>query len=138
VRVFIDSNIILSAALFPDGEVAKVLFYLLKTHTIIISSYSIRECDAVFTRKFPEKITSLKTFFESLEYERFETPANINIQDYPSMRDISDIPVLASAILSDADILLTGDKDFTAIKMKKPLIFTPNQYFQLINNKGNN
>jgi predicted nucleic acid-binding protein len=72
LRVFIDSNTILSAVLFPDGEVSKVLFHLLKTH-------------------------------------------------------------LASAILSDADILLTGDKDFSVVKVKKPLIFCSGKYLQLIN-----
>lgn len=137
MRVFIDSNIILSAALFPDGEVSKVLFHLLKKHTVIISSYSLRECTTVFRKKFPEKVRSLEIFFERIEYERYETPANIDAKDYPSIRDVHDVPVLASAILSDTDILLTGDKDFSVVKVKKPLIFTPNQYLQLINKTGN-
>ncbi|MCI6809207.1 MAG: PIN domain nuclease, partial [Spirochaetia bacterium] len=41
---------------------------------------------------------------------------------------------LVSAILSDSDILLTGDKDFEDIKIDKPLIFTPAKYFELIGN----
>lgn len=133
MRVCIDSNIILSAVLFPEGEVAKVLFHLLKTHTVIISSYSIRECNTVFKRKFPKRIRALNAFFKKIDFELFETPSNIDVKDYPKMRDIGDIPILASAILSDADILLTGDKDFGAIDVKRPLIFSPSQYYRLIN-----
>ena len=45
------------------------------------------------------------------------------------------MPVLVSAILSDSDILITGDKDFAEIKIEKTLIFTPAQYFELIEAK---
>jgi hypothetical protein len=56
----------------------------------------------------------------------------MDAHDFPPIRDAGDLPVLASAILSDVDILLTGNKDFGGIGIKKPLIFTPNQYFDLI------
>jgi hypothetical protein len=42
------------------------------------------------------------------------------------------VPILASAILCAVDILLTGDKDFQNIPLKKPIIFTPSEYFDLI------
>ena len=137
MRIFVATNIILSAALFPEGKVSRVLFYILETHTVIISSYSIKECTTVFKKKFPDKSKCLKEFLGKIEYERFETPLKVNVNDYPSIRDINDLPILASAILSDADILLTGDKDFNGIKVKKPLIFTPSQYFELMNKKDN-
>ena len=46
--------------------------------------------------------------------------------------DIKDLPVLVSAVLSDSDILITGDKDFEDVKIDKPLIFTPTKYFDMI------
>lgn len=39
---------------------------------------------------------------------------------YPKIRNIHDLPVLVSAILSDVDILLTGDKDFEDVKIDSP------------------
>ena len=137
MRVFIDTNIILSAILFPEGKVSSVLSYILETHTVIISTYSIKECNTVFKKKFPDKKKYLEEFLEKIEYERFETPSRMDANDYPRIRDVSDLPILASAILSDADILLTGDNDFSEIKVKKPLIFTPSQYFELMNKKDN-
>ena len=53
------------------------------------------------------------------------------------MRDSNDLPILVSAIISDSDILITGDKDFEDISIKKPLIFTPNQYYDLIKKENN-
>lgn len=135
MRVFVDTNIVISALLFPDGKVAKVFTHLLKKHTIIISSYIKEECFEVFRKKFPAKIDSLNRFFEGINYEDFKTPENFDEKNFPKIQDIKDLPVLVSAILSDSDIMLTGDKDFDNIKIDKPLIFSPTQYFELIDKK---
>lgn len=134
MRVFVDANIIISAILFPNGKVSKVFSYLLEKHDIIISSYTKSECVEVFTKKFPTKLFLIDDFFNGITYEEFESPIKIDESKYPKIRDVKDLPVLVSAILSDADIFLTGDKDFEDIKIDKPLIFTPSKYFELINN----
>lgn len=78
----------------------------------------------------------LEIFFDGINFEEFKSPEKIDEKKYPKIRDIKDLPVLVSAILSDADILLTGDKDFEDIKIDKPLIFTPSKYYELIENKA--
>lgn len=132
MRVFVDTNIIISAILFPNGKVAKVFSNLLEKHTVIISSYAKDECLEVFQKKFPNKVEQIKIFFDGISYEEFVTPTSINEAEYPKIRDIKDLPILVSAILSDSDILLTGDKDFEEIKIDKPLIFSPANYYKLI------
>ncbi len=136
MRVFVDTNIVISAMLFPNGKVAKVFSHLLEKHTLIISSYTKEECTEVFQKKFPSKIKQLEIFFDGINFEEFKSPEKIDEKKYPKIRDIKDLPVLVSAILSDADILLTGDKDFEDIKIDKPLIFTPSRYYELIDNKA--
>lgn len=74
----------------------------------------------------------MNIFFDGIRFEEFKTPEKIDEKKYPKIRDIKDLPVLVSAILSDSDILITGDKDFEGIKIDKPLIFTPSKYFELI------
>lgn len=132
MRILIDTNIIISAALFPDGKVSMVLSYILETHTVVIASYSIRECKTVFKKKFPDKRECLETFLQKIDYELFDTPKKLDAKNFPYIRDLCDLPILASAILSDVDVLITGDKDFGEIEVKRPLIFTPNQYFDLV------
>lgn len=135
MRVFVDTNIVISALLFPNGKTAKVFSHLLRKHTVIISSYTREECKEVFEKEFPTKMKQLEIFFNGINFEEFATPDKIDRQKYPSMRDVKDLPILASAILSDSDILLTGDKDFADVKIDKPLIFTPTRYFELIEHK---
>ncbi|UTY29837.1 putative toxin-antitoxin system toxin component, PIN family [Treponema putidum] len=135
MRIFIDSNIVISAILFPDGKVAKVFSHLLENHTVIISSYTKEECKKVFENKFPFKKELLGIFFDGITFEEFKSPDTIDENKYPKVRDIKDLPVLVSAILSDTDILITGDKDFEDVKIDKPLIFTPSKYFELIAEK---
>lgn len=132
MRVFVDTNVVISAMLFPNGKVARVFSHLLEKHTVIISSYTKEECKEVFEKKFPEKLKQLEIFFDGINFEEFATPNKIDENKYPKIRDVKDLPVLASAILSDSDILLTGDKDFEDLKIDKPLIFSPAKYFELI------
>ena len=132
MRVFVDTNIIISAILFPNAKVAKVFSHVIEKHTVIIASYIKEECKEVFEKKFPLKKEQLNIFFDGIRFEEFKTPEKIDEKKYPKIRDIKDLPVLVSAILSDSDILITGDKDFQDIKIDKPLIFTPSKYFELI------
>lgn len=132
MRVFVDTNVVISAMLFPSGKVARVFSHLLEKHTVVISSYTKEECKEIFEKKFPGKLKQLEIFFDGINFEEFTTPNKIDENKYPRIRDVKDLPVLASAILSDSDILLTGDKDFEDLKIDKPLIFSPAKYFELI------
>ena len=128
MRVFVDTNIIISAILFPNAKVAKVFSHLIEKHTVIIASYIKEECKEVFEKKFPLKKEQLNIFFDGIRFEEFKTPEKIDEKKYPKIRDIKDLPVLVSAILSDSDIFITGNKDCEAIKIDKPLIFTLTKY----------
>lgn len=133
MKVLIDTNVIISAALFPDGKVAYVVSHLFESHTVVIATYSIEECKQVFLRKFPDKMYALDKYLSSIAYDSFTTPKKIDAKKFPQIRDAQDLPILASAILADVDVFITGDKDFDDIKISKPLIFTPTQYYDLIN-----
>ena len=132
MRFLVDTNILISASVFPGGKVAYVFAHILEAHTLVVSSYSLTECRTVFDRKFQDKKHVLEAFLEETEYELYETPVSLVQADFPYVRDEKDLPILASAILSEVDILLTGDKDFQDIPLKKPLLFTPSKYFELI------
>ena len=45
-----------------------------------------------------------------------------------SIRDPKDFPVLYSAVLGDADVLLTGDADFRGTGLERPEVLTPAEY----------
>lgn len=78
MRVFVDTNVVISAMLFPNGKVAKVFSHLLEKHTVIISSYTKEECKEVFEKKFPAKIEQLEIFFNGINFEEYTTPNKID------------------------------------------------------------
>jgi putative PIN family toxin of toxin-antitoxin system len=125
MRIFVDTNILVSAILFPKSKVADSLSIVLKEHSLVICQYSIEELEEVFKNKFPERFESLYKFLDELTFELVSIPKNIDYSKYPNIRDKNDLPILVSAILSKSDILLTGDKDFEDIKIEKPRIMKP-------------
>ena len=48
MRVFVDTNIVISSMLFPNGKVAKVFSHLLEKHTVIIYNIIIRDKTTFF------------------------------------------------------------------------------------------
>lgn len=46
------------------------------------------------------------------------------------IRDAKDQPILNAAIVSDVDIILTGDKDFLSLDMEHPKCMTVAQFFE--------
>lgn len=132
MRILVDTNIIISAIIFSKSKTAFVFKHILECHVPVICTYSIKESYKVFERKFPNKIHALDTFYKDIDCEYFPTPEKLQPSEFPDIRDSNDLPILASAILSDADIHLTGDKNFDEIKIKKPLVLSPSRYYELL------
>jgi len=42
----------------------------------------------------------------------------------PDIRDSKDKPILAAALISDVDMIITGDKDFLEIDIERPEIIS--------------
>jgi putative PIN family toxin of toxin-antitoxin system len=129
MRILVDTNIIISAGLFPESYVGKVLKHIVQNHNLILCQYVLDELEDVFQRKFANRIEYLNKFVRDLKYELI----NVKIMDYekyPQIRDKNDIELLASTIETDADIFLTGDKDFDEIRITKPKIMKPRNYIE--------
>lgn len=52
------------------------------------------------------------------------TPKTISMEDFPDIRDTKDLPILATAILENVDVFITGDKDFLVLDVDTPDIVT--------------
>jgi putative PIN family toxin of toxin-antitoxin system len=123
-----DTNILISAILFPNSRISKVLWDILLKHELVLCSHIIDELHIVFDRKFKDKKLTLENFLLELSYELIYTPQCIDVEKYPSIRDNKDLPVLVSAIVGEVDVLITGDKDFDDIVIDKPNIIKPSEY----------
>ena len=130
MRIMPDTNVLVSAALFPNNKTAFALSRAMREHTLIICTYVLEELRSVFARKFPDKIDRLESFLSKLTYELCATPG-VN-PTTPDMRDEDDRPILQAAIEAEADAILTGDNDFHALNLniERPIIISPAVFLQ--------
>lgn len=126
MKVFIDTNILISAALnnkdTPYYAFVKAVSY--PNHGLICEQ-NIDEMRRIFNRKFPGKIHALEIFLSLASLTREVVPIPIKEHDLETrIRDTNDRPILRAALHSNADILLTGDKDFLESGLLNPKIMT--------------
>ena len=93
------------------------------------AGYGTGHTKTVYVRKSkPSLIPALDRLFESIPFEMVHTPQILPKHGWFTIRDKDDEKVLYSAISADVDILITGDKDFSAVEVEKPEILTPSQF----------
>ena len=132
MRLYLDTNVVLSAILFPNGRSAEFFRHAVTYHTVVLGSYVIDELRDVFQRKFPTRCDALETFLDELSYEKVTTPQNIDKNDFPEIRDPKDLPVIACATESKCDYHITGDKDLHDIKEKTGIsILSPGAFLMI-------
>ena len=124
VRVTLDTNLLISAGIFASKRTTALTLQVADEHTIVLSSRIIDELREVMDIKFPEKKSVLERFLKRLSYEIAYTPTEIDEDIYPKIRDKKDYPILASAIIADVDVFITGDKDFGGLDLERPEIMT--------------
>lgn len=127
MRILLDTNILISAALFPTGTSAQAYCRAVTyPNKGVICDWSIDELRRVFNRKFPARIDSMNQFLAmaSIAIEIIPTPLN-EVPDELKIRDVKDRPILRAAQLAGVDILLTGDKDFLESGVTNPIIIDP-------------
>ena len=130
MQIMLDTNILISMIFFPNKQMDELKTLLCKEHSIVLCSYIVDELQKVTERKFAEKSKDMDEFFNSLPFQMVYTPIFIEKGKFPKVRDAMDTPILATAILEDVDIFLTGDKDFTEVEIERPEILTPSEFLQ--------
>lgn len=131
----IDTNILISAALFPDSVPARAFMKAVSwPHHAAICDYSLEEMRQVYERKFPHKLSIFECFTSLIEHSIDIIPAPkfaIYNEIAQRIRDKKDLPILAAAISVDADGIITGDKDFLESGITKPKMLSPAQFVEL-------
>ena len=133
MRIMIDTNIIISAILFPNSMPSRFVEEVASKYSIVLCSHIIDELQRVFNKKFKDKLLHLEKFLSKFSFELIYTPQDIEIDKYPNIRDVADLPILVSAIIEDVDVIVTGDKDFFDVEIEKPEIITVKEYFERYN-----
>ena len=128
--VFLDTNILFSAILFPKSTPDIALQKALNFPNIAVTSdYCLMELHRKFSEKYPSKINSLNSFLKIfMFYVRIAKTTNNFVKLEEKVRDINDRPILRSAIEINADVIITGDKDLLELNLDHPKPISPAQF----------
>ena len=126
--IMIDTNIIMSAALFPNPKMNAFLEAISGGHQLFICTYSIEEIDRVLARKFPDKKKNMEIFLQKLNYALVHTPSVDILSPDIVLPDKQDWPIMASAIVADVDVLISGDRHFDSVALPRPAVMTIAEY----------
>lgn len=124
MKILVDTNILISAVLFPHSKPARALIYTAENHEMVLCDQNLTELREVLSKKAPQSLLDAEVLLTELSYELI--PAALHAQKL--IRDAKDQPILNAAILYDVDIILTGDKDFLSLDMKHPKCMTVSQF----------
>jgi len=127
MKIFIDSNVIISAARNPNGKPFQAFIKAVTfPNTGIISEQNIDEIRRIFNRKFPHQIPLLEHFWALALPILTILPVPVNAySDEAKIQDTDDRPLLRTAIYTNVDIFITGDKGIIKSNIEKPKIMTP-------------
>ncbi len=128
MRIMVDTNVLISALLFPSKKMNTIIQNIAVNNQMILSTYIVEELKEVTKRKFPTKIKVVEKLLKTINYEIVKTPTHFDFNI--KIRDPKDYPIIAVAIKEKVDILVTGDKNFTDLKNINVEILTPNQYYE--------
>jgi len=70
----IDTNVLISALLFPNSQMSQLLEKLIDEHEIVLCSHIIDELHRVFEEKFSKKKKILEHFLSIFPYDLFIPP----------------------------------------------------------------
>ncbi|TVR06588.1 MAG: PIN domain-containing protein [Spirochaetaceae bacterium] len=107
MRIFLDANILFSAA-FSNGAIRRLIHDIRNaSHTVVVNRYVIDEALRNISIHRSESLAILHEITASMEVvpTRLKLPTSVRGIALPE----KDVPVLATALSSRCDVLMTGD-----------------------------
>ena len=138
-KIFIDSNVLLSG-IFSDKGAPRIILDLLTLKLPMLSGatgqYNLMEVERNLQKKMPEALTLWHEYLSRLGIEIVALPSRETVQKMAGVIAEKDIPVLASAMASGADYLITGDqKDFSGVRSDETFTMTimnPSEFIEKV------
>lgn len=91
MRVMLDTNVLISALLFPGSKLDAMMNCIFTQHQLVLSSYVVDELKRVVKRKFPQKENAINKLLMMMSFEYVYTPNDIEGGLF-DIRDEKDYP----------------------------------------------
>ncbi|MBS3986085.1 MAG: putative toxin-antitoxin system toxin component, PIN family [Selenomonadales bacterium] len=132
MKVLTDTNILVSALLWPHSKPATALLHAARYHELVLCDRNISELRTVLARKAPHILADVDVFLAELSYELVPAPEN----PQKLIRHPKDQPILDAAIVGEVDIIISGDRHFLELSMERPCVMTAAQYLTMVSTEN--
>ena len=89
----LDTNVLISALLFPGSKMDAMMNCIFTQHQLVLSSYVVDELKRVVRKKFPNKEPAINKLLMMMSFEYVYTPSDMESGLF-DIRDGKDYPVL--------------------------------------------
>ena len=120
MRILIDTNVLFSALLQPSSRPARALVHAAEHHRVVLCKRNVSELREILLRKAVRYLPAAEELLDTMAYELIPEVEHTT----QHIRDVKDQPILNAAIVSDVDVILTGDKDFLSLAIDRPACMT--------------
>jgi predicted nucleic acid-binding protein len=113
LRVFLDSNVILSGLISDQGAPRLILDVLslgLPSIQGVTGRFNLTEIERNIARRLPEALPVFNEYLPKIDFDIVPVPFPDELKPYAGIVEDKDLPVLASAMMGRADFFVTGDK----------------------------
>lgn len=131
MKVFFDTNVLISALIGQTSFSARAFDFILENeyYEFLTSETVIAELERKLENKFRHIKDDPDTRKFITELRKHEVAGEPLDSSHIAIRDRKDAPILAAAISAKADILITGDKDFSGVVKPEILrIMSPREF----------
>lgn len=109
-RVFLDTNVLVSALYSAEGPPGQILkLHAADRITVVISQLVLDELLRSIRRKFPQVLPDLRGFLLSAPPEIVPDPPPDEVDRLSATVNFDDAPILAAALAAEVDAFVTGD-----------------------------
>ena len=118
MKIVIDTNVLISAALSPDGVPAKLLAKALTDHQLVFTSATFAELESrLWKPKFDRYINleERKAVLHDISAAAIWVEVPQGIAATTHSRDADDDMFIHAAIAAEATLLITGDQDLLVL-----------------------
>ena len=135
-RIFLDSSVLIAACSSMNGAShAVIVMAEIGLFKVLVSEQVLKECERNISKKMIVALPIFRQILMIINLEIIADPLPEEIDKYKLMIEPKDAPILASAIATKADRLLSlNTKDFneTVSSQCGLIIQTPSQFIQEI------
>jgi len=81
MQIMLDTNVLLSASLFPNDRMDRIIDFIIRNHTLVLSDLVITEFLEVAAYDKFNKVKEARRFLDKISFTTYKTPEVVSLTD---------------------------------------------------------